>query len=278
MIIRDIINIGKDILVDSPFTRLEAEVILANLLNEKRVYLHININEEVDQFIEKKFIEEINNLKNGKPLQYIIGEMEWQGLDFFCDESTLIPREDTRILLEETKKLVDSYFNGKANIIEIGTGTGILPVVLKRDYPLSSIYTVEKNTKTLEVARKNFKRYDVKVNSFLGDLLEPISVKGDILISNPPYISEVEYENLDKWVKNEPYEALVGKNNGLEFYERIANCSSNIFNDIGYLALEIGWNQFDEVKEIFLEKGFNFLSKAIDDGGRDRVIVLECRK
>ena len=283
MTIKELIDTGNDYLKETIYGRLESEVILAHVLKKERVYLHININEDVSSLNEKRYIEEIKNLKNGKPLQYITGKEEWQGLEFFCNENTLIPREDTRILLEETIKLIEKINKEQEaiTVIEIGTGSGILPTLLKKKYPSLDIYTVEKNPETLKIAKNNFNNHNVMVEAFSGDLLEPIKengIKGDILISNPPYVSLKEYEELDIWVKNEPYDALVGGFDGLDFYRRIAEDCRNVLNDLGYVAVEIGWDQFLAVKDIFEKSGLSFIGKGIDDGGRDRVVIMEYRK
>ena len=280
MTIKEAIDLGKEKLKETSFDRLEVEVILAYILKRERTYLHINIDKEISLEDRESFLKAIEDFKVGKPLQYIVGMEEWQGLEFLCNENTLIPREDTRILLEEAEKLI-ALFDARATVIEIGTGSGILATLLKKNNPKIAIYAVEKNPQTFKVAERNFNRHEVEIKGFVGDLLEPIkknNIKGDILISNPPYISLKDYENLDIWVKNEPYEALMGGLDGLDFYRSIADSYKAALKEEGYLAVEIGWNQFLAVKNIFEEKGLSFFARRVDDGGRDRVIVMKYRK
>ncbi len=278
MTIQEVLVKARVILKASKYNSLEAEVILGNILNKERVYLHINSDIELKKNEENRFFKELQELKEGKPLQYITGQTNWQGLDFYCNESTLIPREDTRILYEEATELIKLMGEKTVKLVEIGTGSGILPVLLKKENPTVQVYTVEKNPVTLETARKNFQKHKVEVESYLGDLLEPIKERGlkaEIIISNPPYVSHKEYLELDKEVKNEPYEALVGGADGLDFYRRIGREYKYVLNKGGYLAVEIGWQQFEAVKEIFEKCGLTLIKKAVDDGGRDRVVVLE---
>lgn len=280
MTIKEAINLGKEKLKATPFGRLEAEVVLAYILKKTRTYLHININEEVSPSDKESFLKEIEAFKNGRPLQYIVGMEEWQGLKFFCDKNTLIPREDTRILLEETERLI-ARFKGRVVVIEIGTGSGILATLLKKNNPNIDMYVVEKNPKTFKVAERNFDKHNVEINGFVGDLLKPIkknNVKADILISNPPYISLRDYRKLDIWVKNEPYEALIGGLDGLDFYRRIAGSYKPVLKEGGYVVVEIGFNQFLAVKNIFKEKGLTFFAGGVDDCGRDRVIIMRYGK
>ena len=144
--------------------------------------------------------------------------------------------------------------------------------------PSSGSITV---SSTVKAFNSFFDNHKVSINTYLGDLLEPIKengIKGDILISNPPYVSLKEYEELDIWVKNEPYDALVGGTDGLDFYRRISVDCKDVLKDFGYVAVEIGWDQFLAVKDIFEKAGLTFIGKGIDDGGRDRVVIMEYRK
>ena len=256
--------------------KLDAEVILANLLDKDRVYLHINAKNELDDRIIEKFERNIDELINNKPLQYITGKQEWMGLSFKVDENVLIPREDTRILLEQILELKDIY---KApTIIEIGTGSGILPVLIKKNWSDARVIATEISKETLKVARENFDYHGVEIESFNCDFLEDIrnnGIKGDIIFSNPPYISEEEYRELEEEVKKEPYGALVGGTDGLDYYRRLAKEYKDVVDDHAYIILELGWQQYEAARQILEEKGLKFKGIYKDDGNRDRVLVME---
>lgn len=255
---------------------VEVEAILADVLNKERVYLHMYGEKNVDSLIEDTFFKKIDMLEAGYPFHYIMGKKEWMGLDFLVTEATLIPREDTRILLEAILSLKDKV--GNPVLVEIGTGSGILPVLVKKNWKDSMIYTVEVNEATLAVAKENFKNHHVEIRALKGDFLEPLkerNVTCKVLFSNLPYISKAEMEVLDDSVKKEPYEALFGGEDGLDYYKRLSNEYSLVLEKSGYLIVEIGWLQGSTVKEIFESKGLSYVATFRDDGNRDRVIMMQ---
>ena len=276
MNIEDILKKAKNKLKNTQYGKLEAEVILAFLLDKERVYLHINNKEELEDRIIDSFYNSVDELINNKPLQYITGKQDWMGLTFKVDENVLIPREDTRILLEQIlkfKEILDTPI-----ILEIGTGSGILPVLIKKNWPLTKVICTEISKDTLKVAKENFLEHNVEIESYNCDFIDDIRVneiKVDIIFSNPPYISEEEYLNLDEEVKREPYGALVGGTDGLEYYRRLAEEYIDVVRDRAYIILELGWQQYEQVRNIFEEKGLKFIGIYKDDGDRNRVLVME---
>ncbi|WP_088369040.1 peptide chain release factor N(5)-glutamine methyltransferase [endosymbiont 'TC1' of Trimyema compressum] len=254
----------------------EVEAILADVLNKERVYLHMHGEKNVDSLIESTFLKKIDMLEAGYPFHYVMGKKEWMGLDFLVNEATLIPREDTRILLEAILSLKDKASNPV--LVEIGTGSGILPVLVKKNWEDSVIYTVEVNETTLAVAKANFKNHHVEIRALKGDFLEPLKERNitcKVLFSNPPYISKEEMEVLDASVKKEPYGAFFGGEDGLDYYRRLSNEYSLVLEKSGYLIVEIGWLQGLAVKEIFESKGLIHVATFKDDGNRDRVIMMQ---
>lgn len=276
MNIEDILKEAQNKLKNTQYGRLEAEVILANLLNKERVYLHINNKKELDDRIVDIFESNVDELINNKPLQYITGKQEWMGLTFKVNENVLIPREDTRILLEQIlkfKEILDIPI-----ILEIGTGSGILPVLVKKNWPQAKVICTEISKDTLKVAKENFLQHNVEIESYNCDFIDDIRVNGikvDIIFSNPPYISEEEYLELDEEVKREPYGALVGGTDGLDYYRRLAEEYTDVVRDRAYIILELGWQQYETVRNIFEGKGLKFIGIFKDDGNRNRVLVME---
>jgi len=276
MNIEDILKKAQNKLKNTHYGKLEAEVILANLLKKERVYLHINNKEELDDLIKDVFLKNIDELINNKPLQYITGKEEWMGLTFKVNENVLIPREDTRILLEQILKFKDIL--NFPTILEIGTGSGILPVLIKKNWPEARVVVTEISKDTLNVARENFREHNIDIESHNCDFLDDIivnNIKADIIFSNPPYISELEYLELDEAVKNEPYGALVGGTDGLNYYRRLAEEYLEVVKDHSYILLELGWQQYEDVRNIFERKGLRFIGIYKDDGNRNRVLVME---
>lgn len=254
----------------------EIEALLGKLLNKDRVYLHMYPEDLVSEETCSLFLNQIMELEVGVPFHYVMGHKEWMGLDFTVTKDTLIPREDTRILLEGILSLKEAF---KAPIIvEIGTGSGILPVLVKKNWEKATVYTVEISAKTLAIAKENFNNHAVFIHAFNGDFLEPIkkeAISCDILFSNPPYISGEEMDDLEAVVKKEPHGALFGGIDGLNYYRRLANEYDAVLKKGGYLLTEIGWQQGMSVKNIFEEKGLTHIATLKDDGNRDRVIIMQ---
>lgn len=276
MNIEDILKEAQNKLKNTQYGKLEAEVILANLLNKERVYLHINNKKELDDRIIDIFGSSIDELINNKPLQYITGKQEWMGLTFKVNENVLIPREDTRILLEQILKFKEKL--EVPIILEIGTGSGILPVLVKKNWPQAKVICTEISKDTLKVAKENFLQHNVEIESYNCDFIDDIRVNGikvDIIFSNPPYISEEEYLELEEEVKREPYGALVGGTDGLDYYRRLAEEYTDVVRDRAYIILELGWQQYERVRNIFEGKGLKFIGIFKDDGNRNRVLVME---
>lgn len=262
---------------DTGWDKLDLETLLGSILGKERVYLHVHSKDEVPEDKIHRFMENLEKLRSGTPLHYLIGHKEWMGLDFQLTSDVLIPREDTRILLEEILALKDQV-GEKPILLEIGTGSGILPVVIKKKWPEAEIHTSEIHHETLTVAKENFRRHQVQVTSYLSDFLDVFKeehLQGDILFSNPPYIGEEEYQDLAELVRQEPYRALVGGPQGLDYYHRLAAEYFMVLKPGGYLCLEIGWKQGEIVKEILVKAGLIFRKISTDDGGRDRVLVFQ---
>lgn len=276
MTIDGLLREGSKILSPKEDARLEAEVLLAAQMGKERVWLHIHGNQVVNLETEELFRSSIMALKNHTPLQYLTGVEEWMGLSFKVTEDTLIPREDTRVLLEEILERIPGDGTG-TTLIEVGTGTGILPVLIQKNRPFAVLHVTELNPKTLEVARENFARHGVSVTAHQTDFLLAIKeegIHGDILFSNPPYISTMEYEALDPSVRKEPSLALWGGADGLEPYRRLAKEYEDVLNPGGYLLVEIGWKQGEDVRSILESTGLRWVKTAQDDAGRDRTIVM----
>ncbi len=276
MNIEDLLKKAQLKLKNSNYGRLEAEVILAKIIKKNRVYLHINNKDNLDDQVINKFIKNIDELLDNKPLQYITSNQEWMGLDFKVNETVLIPREDTRILLEQILLLKKKFI--EPTMVEIGTGSGILPVLIKKNWNEANLFVTEISLEALNVARENFKKHSIEVQSYNCDFLDIIKkkcIKADIIFSNPPYISEAEYLELDKSVQNEPYSALVGGKDGLDYYRRLAEEYIDIVGDYAYILIELGWEQYEAVRKIFELKGLKFMGIFKDDGNRNRVLVME---
>lgn len=208
------------------------------------------------------------------PPQYIIGSCDFYGREFLVTEDTLIPRPETEELVyaclsDNTKKAL--------KIIDIGTGTGAIGLTLKLERPKWDVSVVDISDKALDVTRKNGLKLDAEVSYYLGDVLEPIDGDVfDIIISNPPYIAEDEWQEMDESVLlYEPKTALFAEQNGLAIYKKIAIEAKKHLSTTGKIYLEIGYLQGDAVSEIFKtafpEKQIEVLK---DLSGNDRIVKV----
>jgi release factor glutamine methyltransferase len=215
---------------------------------------------------EKKLIDIISALKTGKPYQHILGETDFYGMTFFVNEDVLIPRPETEELLEFAIKKIqlhftdDSLWNDSANkrlkILDIGTGSGIIPLVLKKHFPAAKIHSIDFSEKALEVAKKNADFHKLEINFIHNDYLNSeLNGNFDIIISNPPYIGiEEEQEIADSVKEFEPKMALFSPtSDALIFYRKIAEDAKKYLNKNGLLFLEINQKLGAETLELYTD-------------------------
>lgn len=200
----------------------------------------------------------LSELKTGKPFQQILGETEFYGFQFFVDENVLIPRPETEELLElAIHKIQNSKLKLQGlKIVDIGTGSGIIPIVLKKHFPEAEISAVDFSEMALKIARKNAEFHEVEINFLHQDYLsENLTEVYDVIISNPPYIGMEEAVEIEDSVKGfEPQMALFSPtSNALIFYEKIAKDCKNHLSKNGLLFLEINQKLGIETKNLFVD-------------------------
>ncbi|MFA5602399.1 MAG: peptide chain release factor N(5)-glutamine methyltransferase [Bacilli bacterium] len=181
--------------------------------------------------------------KRKKPNQYIDGYTNFYGYDFKVNKHVLIPRFETEELVENTIIYIKKHFKNNINIVDIGTGSGIIGITLKKELPNINMTMTDISKKALKVAKYNANKLNIKANFIQGDLLIPLKDKTfDVLISNPPYIKT--NENIDPLVKNnEPHLALYGGLDGLKYYKILLKDAKKILKNKSLIALEIGADQ-----------------------------------
>lgn len=268
---------------------LDAQILLAHLLDVDRIYLYTHNNDMVDDEVVDEFFKLIELRKNRFPLQYIVGTQEFMGLDFNVREGVLVPRPDTEVLIETILEIVNSgYFQTEnnshmLNIVDIGTGSGAVALSLAHFIEKSLVYSVDISEDALEVAIENREKHCLvdRVEFLKGSMLEPLnsfdSLKGnvDILVSNPPYIPTEVIDSLQTEVsKYEPRLALDGGRDGLDFYREIVSGADEFLSDRGILAFEIGFDQGECVSELLKNTGvFETVEVIADLSGNDRVVI-----
>ncbi len=263
--------------IDSP--RLDAEVLLAELLGMERIKLYVNFDYPLKDKEISKYREMIKKRAQHIPVAYIIGHKEFMSLDFDVNQNVLLPRPETEILVEY---LID-YFQEKdmdsINIVEVGTGSGAIMVSLGHYLDNARILGVEIEEGAIEVTRQNIDKFNLedRLKVTKGDLLNPLIKREisnvDLLVSNPPYISEEDMDKLPPEVKQEPDKALYGGREGLDIYKDLIPQARKVLKDNGMIALEIGYNQAEAVSNILKENNFKDLELRKDYADKDRFII-----
>jgi len=232
---------------------------------------------EID-YLKKYYDGDLNEalklLKQGIPVQYIVGNVDFYGLNFIVNNNVLIPRFETEELVEKTIDYVVDYFDKAISILDIGTGSGCIAITLSKNLIGSRVDALDISEQALEVAKKNNERNNTNVNFFHSNMLENVNKKYDLIISNPPYIAYDE-EIMEIVKNNEPNIALYAENNGLYFYEEILKKASNFLNKKAMIAFEIGEAQGKKIKEIvknYLPNSKVLLEKDLQN--RDRFIFV----
>ena len=255
------------------------EIFLEHLANFNRFELRKVLTKEIEESHFVHLQNLINQLKSGKPYQQILGETEFYGLKFFVDEHVLIPRPETEELLElAIQKIQDARFKMQDSgfkILDIGTGSGIIPIVLKKYFPNAEITAIDFSEKALEMAQKNADFHEVEIDFIQQDYLNNnLTEKYDVIISNPPYIGRQEESEIADSVKEfEPKMALFSPtSNALIFYEKIAKDCKNYLAEKGMVYLEINQKLGKETRDLFVDV-LSDVELLKDLSGNERFVV-----
>ena len=215
----------------------------------------------------------LKQLEEGEPVQYIVGDVNFYGNTIKVNPDVLIPRFETELLVDKTINYAKDYFKGKIKAIDLGTGSGAIAITLKKKLDCI-VDAVDISSAALETAYENAELNQVEINFYESDMLESVSAKYDLIISNPPYISyDEEIEDIVR--NNEPAIALFAENNGLEFYETILKKAPFHLNEHGIIAFEIGLHQAEAITKI--AKEYFPEAKIVvekDLPGKDRFIFI----
>ena len=251
-----------------------AEYLLLEYNNWNKTNLLLHFNKEVPEEIVNRLKTDLVKVSENYPPQYLIGSCEFYGERFVVSEDTLIPRPETEELVELC--LTENDLT-KKSVVDIGTGTGVIAVSLKKNRPNWDVSAVDLSSSALEIAKENALQLDTSIDFYLGDALEPVMDETfDIIISNPPYIGEEEWPEMDESVRiHEPKMALFADNKGLAIYEKIAKEATKVLNEKGKIYLEIGYTQGMNVVRIFEEYFPQKVVEVVKDmSGHDRMIKV----
>jgi release factor glutamine methyltransferase len=262
--------------VESP--RINAEILLAHILNCKRLELYLAFDRPLGEEEVSMYRSLLKRRGQFEPLQYIVGSVEFYGLPFYVNSSVLIPRQETEILVEEV--INECRNKANLNILDIGTGSGNIAISLAVNLPGNIVTGIDISEDALELARKNsvlngtvdrvkFLYNDILRDDFAGNDF-------DVIVSNPPYVSGKDFEELRPELKvYEPRQALTDNSDGLNYYRAILAKADCLLKSGGRLFFEIGQGQSASVKDILEEFSFSAIRIRTDYLNIERVISGE---
>lgn len=272
MNISELLVNGKHLLKDIEDGNIKARILLEYILKLSREKIVSNPNIEVSDNNVESYLNKINDIKNGMPIQYITNKQEFMKLNFYVDKNVLIPQPDTEILVEKAIEICKNHGND-IKILDLCTGSGAIGISIAKNIKNAKVYATDIKNTVIDIAKQNAKQNNVdNIEFIVSDMFENIQEKDfDIIVSNPPYIETDVIKTLPTEVRNEPIIALDGGKDGLKFYKIILSEYKKYLKKDGYLLLEIGYNQAKSVGELI-----NLNYSIIEDlAGNDRVIIIK---
>ena len=257
-----------------PSARLDAEILLAFCLDCDRMAFIRNPDQPISDAQTAAFNTLVARRLRSEPVAYITCRKAFWSFELEVNHDVLIPRPDTEVLVEEALAVCRSQALDQPRIIDIGTGSGAIALALASEIPEAQITATDCSASALALAKKNALTLGLKksIAFCLGDLLEPVEGSFDLIVSNPPYIGDNEYETLAPGVKDfEPRTALLAGKSGLEFYEKLVYQAHSRLKENGWLLLEIGATQAESVHAL-MQGLYDRIAVRNDYAGLPRVI------
>lgn len=261
----------------STSARLDAEVLLAEVLGMQRIELYANYDRPLDKNELDRFRQAVARRGKLEPIAYIIRRKEFYSREFEVNEKVLIPRPETELLVEKVISYLKAYPIEKPEILELCTGSGAVAITLSLEIEGAAVTANDISAEALAVAKRNAKLHQASLDFIAGDLFFGLNKKFDVIVANPPYIATGELENLPQSVRlYEPKLALDGGQDGLHFYKRIITEAYRYLKDLGAIFLEIGESQAKEVASLAQKVGvYSPPMVAKDLAGKNRAIFLK---
>ena len=273
MIINDLIVWGENTL--KPYTqdyKIDANNFMKELLKMDTTELFMAKDQEISKEKVAAYEKLIRRRQMGEPYQYIVGHQNFMGLDFLVQAGVLIPRSDTEVLVEK----VLEKLKGQEKILDIGAGSGAIHCSLAYYGPDVTCYAVDISDTALEISKNNAEilKVDQKITYLKSDVYQALGQeKFDVIVSNPPYIKKSVLASLQREIHHEPDLALDGGLDGYDFYRKIISQGVNHIKIRGWMALEVGHDQSQNVKELFNLSGYKDIEVYKDLQHIDRVVM-----
>jgi len=257
--------------IDNP--RLNAEHLLAHVLDRKRLELYLEFERKLDEVELKPLRDLVRRRGEGEPLQYLLGTVEFCGHTFLCDKRAMVPRPETEQLVE----LLMSEVRGQKSdlrILDVGTGSGVIALSLAKAFPTAEVHATDVSEDALELARENAARLGLgeRVCFAKGNLLEAIEGDFDLIVANLPYVSTQDRQSLSREVLHDPEVALFAGPRGDELVRRLIEQASAHLRPGGLLALEIGVDQSAALLSFLAEKNYDDIASKSDYSSTTRFL------
>ena len=253
---------------------LDTELLFSKIINRKREEVLLNINDKVKNKEIEEFKYYLSRRKKKEPIAYIIGYKYFWKYKFLINKSVLIPRPDTELIVEETLNYLP--IDKSKKILDIGTGSGCIIISLIKERPKCTASALDISRKAIKVAKNNAKLHQLenKIDFINIDIDKYKSYNYDLIISNPPYINNIDLNRLDDDIKfHEPKIALSGGSDGLKYIKKVIVKSKKLLKINGILILEIGHKQKNQSVKMLKKNGFYINKVSKDLSNKDRCIV-----
>lgn len=264
------LNKASQALVDSDSPKLDAEVLLAHVLNKGRIHLLTWPEQVLTPEQQTDYFRLIEQRRSGAPVAQLTGRSEFWSLPLNVNQHTLIPRPETELLVEAALERIPTDANWE--MVDLGTGSGAIALALVSERPLCTVHAVERSEEALQLARDNAKQLGLRVLFHQGSWFEPLADKQfELIISNPPYIPEQDPHLSRGDVRFEPDTALSSGKDGLDDIRHIAHAARKYLKPGAWLMLEHGYEQGQAVREILQAEGYTEIDIIRDLAGHDRI-------
>jgi len=256
--------------IESP--RLNAEHLIAHVLKMSRLELYLEFETKLNEQELATLRDLVKRRAQGEPLQHLLGTVEFCGQTFLCDKRAMVPRPETEELAEFLKSQIP---NSKSQIVDVGTGSGVIALSLAKQFPEAKVFAVDISDDALALAKENAARLGLtnRVQFRKGDLLENLPERFDLIVANLPYVSMQDRHLLAREVLHDPEVALFGGAAGDEVLRRLIEQATSHLSPGGLLALETGINQAEGLSEFLRQKNYHDIQSKKDYSGINRFLL-----
>lgn len=257
----------SDLIVASSLSKIDVKLLLRHILGLTQAQLIMQNDRELSSEEFVRFQELSSKITAGMPMNYILGYREFYSRDFLVTEDTLIPRPETELLVETALTFASPGFH----VLDLGTGSGVIAITLKLEYPELKVDAVDKFEKTLSVASQNAQNLDADIRLLKSDWFSNVNGAYEIIVSNPPYISHND-PHLDN-LTFEPQAALTDFNDGYACIRQIIEKAQGFLKNDGWMIVEHGFEQGEVVRDIYAQNNYSQIKTLKDYAGLDRITM-----